>query len=190
MNLINLLFLTISFVFSENALFSYALGIIPNEKRFSHPFLKALSLLLVVLFSALLMSLCDYFLLAPFRLSAFSILVYVFAIVPATELLRFVMQKIARLFDPLFTVSSFDLYAGSVASGLALLVSQKHLFILESCTLAVGAGLGYIIAISVLDAIDKRLALEWVPPVFKGLPLRLLSAGLVSMAFMAVSIAF
>ncbi|HEW92265.1 MAG TPA: electron transport complex subunit RsxA [Thermotogaceae bacterium] len=68
--------------------------------------------------------------------------------------------------------------------GLALLNVQMEYNLLETVFNSLGAALGFGLALIVFASIRERLELEEIPQSFQGLANALITAGLVSMAFM------
>lgn len=55
---------------------------------------------------------------------------------------------------------------------------------IETLVNAIGAALGFTLAIVLFAAIRERLELSHVPKVFKGFPIALITASLMSLAFL------
>ncbi|TYB94734.1 MAG: electron transport complex subunit RsxA [Kosmotoga sp.] len=68
--------------------------------------------------------------------------------------------------------------------GLALLNVQQEYSLMETIVHAVGAGFGFALALIIFSTVRERMELYEVPESFKGTASALVSAGLLSMAFM------
>lgn len=68
--------------------------------------------------------------------------------------------------------------------GIAILNIQMELSLLESVVHAVGAALGFTLSIVLFAGIRERLALADVPESFQGFPVALITASLMSIAFL------
>jgi len=77
-----------------------------------------------------------------------------------------------------------------VVLGLVLVTTRSEYGLLQSLFAGVGAGAGYLLATALMDAIRDRLEIEPVPASVRGLPLQLITAGLMAYAFMAFDRAF
>lgn len=68
--------------------------------------------------------------------------------------------------------------------GVAILNAQAKYNLLEAIFHALGAGLGFLLALVVFAGIRERLELYELPKPFEGLPIALILASIISMAFM------
>jgi len=68
--------------------------------------------------------------------------------------------------------------------GLAILNIQMEFTLISTIVHAIGAAVGFTLAIVLFAGIRERLALADVPDSLKGFPIALISAGLMSIAFL------
>lgn len=71
--------------------------------------------------------------------------------------------------------------------GVAILMIQKEFNLLQSVTYSVATALGFALALVLFAGIRERLDFEDVPKAFKGIPIALITAGILAMAFMGFS---
>ena len=71
--------------------------------------------------------------------------------------------------------------------GVAILMIQKEFNLLQSVTYSVATALGFALALVLFAGIRERLEFEDVPKAFKGVPIALITAGILAMAFMGFS---
>lgn len=71
--------------------------------------------------------------------------------------------------------------------GVAILMIQKEFNLLQSVTYSVATALGFALALVLFAGIRERLDFEDVPKAFKGVPIALITAGILAMAFMGFS---
>jgi electron transport complex protein RnfA len=69
--------------------------------------------------------------------------------------------------------------------GVALIVSRSELTGTGSLVAGLSAGCGFLLVLAMMSAIRERLETERVPRFLRGLPLSLVSAGLLAIAFAA-----
>ena len=71
--------------------------------------------------------------------------------------------------------------------GVALLHVQKNMGFIEATAYGFFAGLGFLVAIVLFASIRERLEFAENPKTFDGIPIALITAGLLAMAFMGFS---
>jgi electron transport complex protein RnfA len=71
--------------------------------------------------------------------------------------------------------------------GVALLVIQKDFNLLESVVYAVATSIGFGLALIIFSGVREQLSLTRVPKAMQGMPIALISAGIIAMAFMGFS---
>jgi electron transport complex protein RnfA len=71
--------------------------------------------------------------------------------------------------------------------GLALINAQNDHGLLHATALSLGAGLGFWLVLSVFCDLRERTAANDIPLPFRGLPIELISAGLIAVIFLGFS---
>ena len=71
--------------------------------------------------------------------------------------------------------------------GVAIQVVQKDMTFLESLTYAGGIAIGFTLALVIFAGIREQLALVKIPKAMNGIPIALITAGILAMAFMGFS---
>ncbi|MBP5240948.1 MAG: electron transport complex subunit RsxA, partial [Bacteroidales bacterium] len=71
--------------------------------------------------------------------------------------------------------------------GVAIQVVQKDMTFLESLTYAGGIAIGFTLALVIFAGIREQLALVKIPKAMNGVPIALITAGILAMAFMGFS---
>ena len=109
---------------------------------------------------------------------------YIVIIASAVQLVEMAIKKFSPalframgIFLPLITTNCAIL-------GLALFQTAKEYDFLQSLVYALGAGVGFTIAIVVMAGIREELELADVPDIVKGTAIVLMIAGLLSLSFM------
>ncbi len=131
--------------------------------------------------------LVNEYLLIPLDLEFLRIIAFILVIAFVVQFTEMVVHKtspmlyqILGIFLPLITTNCAVL-------GVALLnVQEKHGFI-ESAVYGFGAAIGFSLVLVLFAAIRERVAVADVPTAFKGAPITLVSAGIMSIAFMGFS---
>ena len=68
--------------------------------------------------------------------------------------------------------------------GLAILNVDFEYSLVKSLVFAIGSGIGFTLALLLMSGIRERLDTADVPPSFKGVPIALVTAGLLSVSFL------
>ncbi len=71
--------------------------------------------------------------------------------------------------------------------GVAILVIQKDYNLVQSIVYSVSTAIGFALALVIFAGIREQLARTNVPAAMKGIPIALITAGLLAMAFMGFS---
>lgn len=124
------------------------------------------------------------FLLVPLELTYLTTFAFVLVIAAVVQLTAMVVKRsnptlcrMLGIFFPLITVNCAVL-------GLALLnIGKDHSF-LQSLIYGFGGGAGFSLVLVLFTALRERLALADVPGPFKGAAVGMITAGLISLAFM------
>ncbi len=114
-------------------------------------------------------------------------IVYMQTIAALVQMVEIILKKVSPslyqalgIFLPLITTNCAVL-------GVAILMIQKEFNLLQSVTYSVATALGFALALVLFAGIRERLDFEDVPKAFKGVPIALITAGILAMAFMGFS---
>jgi electron transport complex protein RnfA len=112
---------------------------------------------------------------------------FILVIASIVQFVEMVIQKMSPslyqalgVFLPLITTNCAVL-------GIALVNVQEGYNLVETMVNGFGAGVGFTLAIILFAGIRERLELADIPESFKGFPITLISAGLMSIAFLGFS---
>ena len=138
-------------------------------------------------FVMLVASLCAYglnFLVTAFELEFLRLISYIVVIASAVQLVEMVLKKYSPtlfralgIFLPLITTNCAIL-------GVALFQTAREYSFIQALVFAIGAGVGFTLALVLMAGLRERLNLAIVPNVVQGAALSLMLAGLLSLAFM------
>ena len=127
------------------------------------------------------------FVLVPFDLTYLQTIVFILVIAALVQLVEMFLKKTSPalyqalgIFLPLITTNCAVL-------GVALTNVQNQYSFIESVISGVGTGLGYTLSIVLLASIRTRIDESTIPVPFRGMPIVLLSAALMAIAFMGFS---
>jgi len=178
----------ISIVLINNLVFTKFLGICPYlgvSGRIDMAFGMGMAVTFVVTLSGTLTWMIDHWILMRFGLEVTRYICFILVIAGAVQLVEMYVRK----FFP-FLYKSFGIFLPLITTNCAIL--GLCLFInlwgidnlLEAVVLSFGAGIGFTMAICIMAGIRENLNLADVPQCLKGAPITLITAGLLTLAFM------
>lgn len=176
-----------SAIFVENFVLSKFLGICPFlgvSKKTETALGMSGAVIFVMTISSAFTWLVREFLLKPLNAEYLSTIAFVFVIASLVQFVEIVLKKILPalykalgIYLPLITTNCAVL-------GVTLLNSQRNNGFLTSVIYGLGAGLGFTLALIIFSGVRERVERSDIPEAFKGLPITLVAAALVSVAFM------
>ncbi|SCH34506.1 MULTISPECIES: electron transport complex subunit RsxA [unclassified Romboutsia] len=182
----NLILLFLSIVLVNNVITSQFLGICPFlgvSKKVD----TAVGMGAAVTFVLTLASIITYFiqmLLVKIGLEYLQTIAFILIIASIVQFVEMVIQKMSPslyqalgVFLPLITTNCAVL-------GIAIVNVQNGYNLIETIVNGFGAGIGFTLAIILFAGIRERLELADIPKSFKGFPITLIAAGLMSIAFL------
>lgn len=183
-----LLMAFVSIVIVNNLVFTKFLGICPYlgvSGRIDMAFGMGMAVTFVVTLAGTLTWLIDHFVLMPYGLEVTRYICYILVIAGAVQLVEMYLRK---FFPPLY--ESFGIFLPLITTNCAIL--GLCLFInlwgidnfIETVVLSFGAGIGFTLAICIMAGIRENLNVADVPDSLKGAPITLITAGLLTLAFM------
>ena len=122
-------------------------------------------------------------LLAPLGIEYLRVIAFIVVIAAVVQLTEAfvraaspVLHRMLGIYLPLITTNCAVL-------GVALIAVERDYGLLHTLTLAIGAGLGFGLAIVAFAALRERISDAAVPQAFRGPPLALVTVGFMSLAF-------
>ena len=193
------LMIIISAIFVNNILLAQFLGICPFlgvSNKLSTAVGMSGAVCFVMTLATIVTFLLNKYLLVPFGLEFLQTIAFILVIAALVQMVEIVLKKVSPslysalgIFLPLITTNCAVL-------GVALIVVTKEfsfggephmLNLVESLVYALSTAVGYGLAMVLFAGIRETLALNSVPKSFKGVPIALISAGIMAMAFMGFS---
>ena len=186
----NLLLIIISGALINNVVLSQFLGICSflgvSKQMKASASLGGAVIFVITIASAVASLLYDYF-LAPLGLDFMKTIVFILVIAALVQIVEMFLKKTAPaiykalgIFLPLITTNSAVL-------GVALTNVQNGYNFIESVLSGFGTAVGFTLAIVLLAGIRSRIREEDLPAPLRGAPIVLISAALMSIAFMGFS---
>ena len=187
----DLLLIFIGAVLVNNFVLSRFLGICPFlgvSKKVHVAFSMGIATTFVMTLSAAATWLIQTFILDPFGLGRFLQYVsFVLVIASLVQMIELFIKKTSKdlyhslgIFLPLITTNCAIL-------GLALLAVNKTYNLAQSLVFGLGAGIGFTLAIVIMAGIREEIDSADIPEGLKGAGITLLTAGILSIAFLGFS---
>ena len=180
----------ITAIFVNNIVFAQFLGICPFigvSKRIDSATGMGLAVAFVMAIATLVTWLVQRYLLVPFGLGYLQTIAFILVIAIIVQMLEIMMKKAAPalyaslgVFLPLITTNCAVL-------GVAIIVAQKEMPLVQSVVYAVATALGFAMALIIMAGIRQHLDTVDVPRSLRGVPIVLITAGLLAMAFLGFS---
>ncbi|MHC4431820.1 MAG: electron transport complex protein RnfA [Planctomycetota bacterium] len=178
----------ISVVLINNLVFTKFLGICPYlgvSGRIDMAFGMGLAVTFVVTLSGTLTWMIDNWILMRFGLEVTRYVCFILVIAGAVQLVEMYLRK---FFPSLY--ESFGIFLPLITTncailGLCLFLNLWEIdSLLEAVVRSFGAGIGFTMAICIMAGIRENLQMADVPGCLKGAPITLITAGLLTLAFM------
>ncbi len=179
--------LIIGAVFVNNVVLSQFLGICPFlgvSKNVRSSLGMGGAVLFVMLLATLVTYLLYYYVLVPLNLAYLQTIAYILVIAGLVQMVEIVLKKSAPalyqtlgVFLPLITTNCAVL-------GVSLFVIQKELNLLQSILYTAGIAVGFTLALVIFAGLREQMELTGVPKGMRGVPIALVTAGILAMAFM------
>ena len=180
----------ISAIFVNNIILSQFLGICPFlgvSQKVSTSLGMSAAVAFVMTLATIVTYLIQYFVLNPFGLQYLQTIAFILVIAALVQMVEIILKKVSPplyqalgIFLPLITTNCAVL-------GVAILVIQKDFSLLQSIVYAFSTAIGFGLALVVFAGIREQMALTKIPKGMQGTAIVLVTAGLLSLAFMGFS---
>ena len=184
------LLIFISAIFVNNIIFSQFLGICPFlgvSKKIDTALGMGMAVAFVLTLATVVTYLIQYCLLVPLGLQYLQTLAFILVIAALVQMVEIILRKVSPalyqalgIFLPLITTNCAVL-------GVAILVIQKDFSLIQSIVYAFSTAIGFALAMVVFAGLREQLSLVRVPKGMQGMAIVLVTAGLLSLAFMGFS---
>ncbi|MBQ9435956.1 MAG: electron transport complex protein RnfA [Bacteroidales bacterium] len=194
-----ILLIFISAIFVNNVVLSQFLGVCPFlgvSKKVGTAVGMTAAVTFVMAIATLVTYLLQYHVLVPLHIEFLQTVSFILVIASLVQMVEIIIKKISPslyqalgIFLPLITTNcvvlgvaiqvvtnEYDFGAGAHMLGLG-----------QSVLFAIATAIGYGLALVLFAGIREQLELSNVPKAFKGVPIALLTAGIMALAFMGFS---
>ena len=180
----------ISAIFVNNIILSQFLGICPFlgvSKKVDTALGMGAAVAFVLTLATIVTYLLQTYVLNPFGLQYLQTLSFILVIASLVQMVEIVLKKVSPalyqalgIFLPLITTNCAVL-------GVAILVIQKDFSLIQSIVYAFSTAIGFALAMVVFAGLREQLSMVRVPKGMQGMAIVLVTAGLLSLAFMGFS---
>ncbi len=187
MNIDSLFVIVISTIFVNNFVLSRFLGLCPFlgvSRNLNSSFGMGMAVIFVMTIASFVTWPIYQLVLVPYGITYLRTIVFILVIAGLVQFVEMVMNKTAPalyqalgIFLPLITTNCAIL-------GVAVLNIEDELTLIESLVQGLSAGIGFTLALVLMAGIRERLELGQVPESLRGVPIALICAGLMSIAFL------
>ena len=191
MELVKELFLVfIAAILVNNFVLTRFLGICPFlgvSSKVSTAVGMGMAVLFVMSISSVVTYGLYHLVLVPYDIEYLRTISFILVIASLVQVVEIVLQKVSQkmyqalgIFLPLITTNCAIL-------GLAFLIIDNQYDLITGIVFSLGAALGFTLALVIMAGIRERLLLADTPVVLRGVPIALIVAGLLSIAFLGFS---
>lgn len=177
----------IAAVFVNNIVLAQFLGICPFlgvSKKIDTAIGMGAAVTFVMIISTIVTFLIQQYLLIPFGLEFMQTITFILIIAALVQMVEIILKKVSPplyqalgVFLPLITTNCTIL-------GVAIMVIQKEYNLMQSTVFAASTAIGFTLALLLFAGIREQLSMNDIPKAMSGIPIALVTAGLLAMAFM------
>lgn len=151
----------------------------------------ATGMALATTFVLTLSSVCSYlvntYLLSPLGLEYLRTIAFILVIAAVVQFTEMVIRRTSPLLYQVLGIFLPLITTNCAVLGVALLIVQQETGFIEAALYGFGAALGFSMVLIMFAAMRERIAAADVPVAFRGPAIALVTAGLMSLAFMGFS---
>ena len=184
---ITLFAIIVGAIFVNNVVLSQFLGICPFlgvSSKVDTSIGMGMAVTFVMALATLVTWCIQQYILVPFGIEYMQTITFILVIAALVQMVEIVLKKVSPalyqalgIFLPLITTNCAVL-------GIAIITVQKDFDLLTGVIYAVSIALGFALAMILFAGIRERLEVEDTPVGMRGVPIALITAGLLAMAFM------
>ena len=177
-------------IFVNNVVLAQFLGICPFlgvSSKVETSMGMGAAVTFVMALSAIVTWLIQTYVLVPLGIEYMQTIVFILVIAALVQMVEIVLKKVSPslyqalgIFLPLITTNCAVL-------GVAILMIQKEFSLLQGVVYNVSIALGFALALVIFAGLRERIEFEEAPKAFQGVPIALITASILAMAFMGFS---
>ena len=174
-------------IFVNNVVLAQFLGICPFlgvSSKVETSMGMGAAVTFVMALSSLVTWLIQTYILVPLGIEYMQTIVFILVIAALVQMVEIVLKKVSPslyqalgIFLPLITTNCAVL-------GVAIAMIQKEFSLLQGVVFNVSTALGFALALVIFAGLRERIEFEEAPKAFQGVPIALITASILAMAFM------
>ncbi|NOX86042.1 MAG: electron transport complex subunit RsxA [Chlorobi bacterium] len=177
----------ISAIFVSNIVLAQFLGICPFvgvSTKLSTAVGMGGAVMFVMTLATMVTWVLQYYVLNPFGLGFMQTIVFILIIAALVQMVEIILKKVSPALYQALGVYLPLITTNCAVLGVAILTIQKEYNLLEGVVYAISTAIGFTLAISLFSGIREHLDLMEVPKGMRGVPIALVVAGILALAFM------
>ena len=182
--------LVISGIFVNNYIFSRFLGLCPFlgvSKQLGTAVGMGVAVTFVMTMTSAITYMVQYCILEPLHLEYLQTIAFILVIAALVQLVEMVIKKVSPSLYQALGVYLPLITTNCAVLGVAILNIQSSFTFIEAVVNGCSCALGFCLAIILFAGVRERLQFSKIANCFDGFPIALISAGLMSIAFLGFS---
>jgi len=171
----------------NNFVLAQFLGLCPFlgiTRSYETAYATGLATTFVLTFASVCSHIIYHSVLTPLELEYLKIIVFIVIIAGLVQLIDFVIRTSSPLLHQILGIYLPLITSNCAVLGVTLIATSQDLTLIETLTFSIGAALGFTLVMTLFGALREEIIQDYVPFPFRGTPVTLISAGLMSLAFM------
>ena len=177
----------IAAIFVQNIVLSQFLGVCPFlgvSNKISTSVGMTGAVIFVMTIATIVTWLLNQYILVPFNIVFMKTISYILVIAALVQMVEIILKKVSPSLYQALGVYLPLITTNCAVLGVALLVIQKEMNLMESTVFAIATGIGFGLALVIFAGLREHLDLMNIPKGMKGVPIALVTAGILALAFM------
>lgn len=183
-------YLLLGSIFVHNLILVQFLGLCPFmgvSKKSDTALSMGLATAFVLTLSSSAAYMLNTYLLVPFHLEYLRTIVYITVVATLVGLTEMMVHKTSPLLHKLLGIYLPLITTNCAVLGVMLINTREHTTLISSVVYGIGAAIGFTLVMVLFAHIRERMESADVPKAFRGAPIALITAGIMSMAFVGFS---
>ena len=171
----------------NNFVLAQFLGLCPFmgiTRSYETAYATGLATTFVLSFASVCAHIVYHSVLLPLELEYLKIIVFIVIIAGVVQLIDYTIRASSPLLHQLLGIYLPLITSNCAVLGVALITTNQSFELLETLAFSIGAACGFTLVMVLFGALREQVAQENVPTPFRGTPITLISAGIMSLAFM------